>query len=49
MTVLDQSGAENLLGKGDMLFLKEGQVERLRGFFIGSKELDAFIRPLILE
>lgn len=34
MTVLDQAGAENLLGKGDMLFSAGGQIERLQGFFI---------------
>jgi DNA segregation ATPase FtsK/SpoIIIE-like protein len=49
MTVLDQSGAENLLGRGDMLFLQEGQVERLQGFFVGPDELDDFIRPLAPE
>ncbi|HIQ05918.1 MAG TPA: DNA translocase FtsK, partial [Anaerolineae bacterium] len=40
MTVLDQAGAENLLGKGDMLFLAHGQVERLQAFYIAPAELD---------
>jgi DNA segregation ATPase FtsK/SpoIIIE-like protein len=39
MTILGQSGAENLLGKGDMLFLHEGQSERLQGFYIGPDGL----------
>jgi DNA segregation ATPase FtsK/SpoIIIE-like protein len=43
MTVLDQPGAENLLGKGDMLFLTEGQVERLQGFYIDPTDLDRFL------
>jgi DNA segregation ATPase FtsK/SpoIIIE-like protein len=46
MTVLDQSGAENLLGKGDMLFLNEGQIERLQGFYLAPDDLDAFVRAL---
>ena len=43
MTVLDQPGAENLLGKGDMLFLAESQVERLQGFYIDPTDLDRFL------
>jgi len=43
MTILDQPGAENLLGKGDMLFLTEGRVERLQGFYIKPNELAAFL------
>ncbi|MCW2899038.1 MAG: translocase FtsK [Streptosporangiaceae bacterium] len=30
MTVLDQGGAENLLGDGDLLFYRNGKVERLQ-------------------
>lgn len=43
MTVLDQSGAENLLGRGDMLFSADGRVERLQGFHIGTTELEIFV------
>ncbi len=32
--VLDEEGAENLLGKWDMLFRNEGQLQRLQGFYI---------------
>jgi DNA segregation ATPase FtsK/SpoIIIE-like protein len=44
MTILDQSGAENLLGKGDMLYLHEGQVERLQGFYIQADQLVTLLR-----
>lgn len=46
-TILDEGGAETLLGKGDML-IKEGEVpNRLQGAFISDSEIDAvtdFIR-----
>ena len=32
MVMLDESGAEKLLGKGDMLFSNESGIERLQGF-----------------
>ncbi|MEE8555082.1 MAG: DNA translocase FtsK, partial [bacterium] len=39
-TILDQNGAEALLGNGDMLFLPPGKSEpmRLQGAFIGTDE-----------
>jgi S-DNA-T family DNA segregation ATPase FtsK/SpoIIIE len=39
-TILDQNGAEALLGKGDMLFLEPGKSEpmRLQGAFISTDE-----------
>jgi S-DNA-T family DNA segregation ATPase FtsK/SpoIIIE len=39
-TILDQNGAEALLGKGDMLFLEPGKSEpmRLQGAFISTEE-----------
>ena len=39
-TILDQNGAEALLGKGDMLFLEPGKSEpmRLQGAYIGTEE-----------
>lgn len=44
MTILDQAGAENLLGRGDMLFaLSQGHVERLQGFYVSSDELIAYL------
>ena len=40
-TILDQPGAEKLLGKGDMLFLDNGKskLERLQGAFISDDEV----------
>jgi len=39
-TILDQNGAESLLGKGDMLFLPPGQAAPLRvhGAFVSEEE-----------
>lgn len=40
-TILDQNGAENLLGKGDMLFLPPGvaALERCHGAFVSDEEV----------
>jgi len=48
-TILDQNGAENLLGMGDMLYLapNSSRVQRLHGPFVDEKEvgeLVAFLR-----
>lgn len=42
-TILDQNGAEALIGNGDMLFLPPGKSEpmRLQGAFIGTDESEA--------
>ena len=47
-TVLDQIGAEKLLGKGDMLFLPVGQNKptRLQGGFISDKEVESIVEFL---
>lgn len=37
--ILDETGAEDLLGAGDMLLKQQGQVQRLQGFFVPSSEL----------
>ncbi|HAO6525004.1 TPA: DNA translocase FtsK [Listeria monocytogenes] len=44
-TILDASGAEKLLGKGDMLFLPSGASEpvRLQGTFVSDEEIDAVV------
>src|SRR5439155_22608379 len=41
-TILDQNGAETLLGNGDMLFLPPGQSElmRIQGAFIATDETE---------
>ena len=40
-TILDQNGAENLLGKGDMLYLPPGvsAIERVHGPFVSDEEV----------
>lgn len=42
MTILDAAGAEKLLGKGDMLFLENGQPIKLRlqGAYISDEEIE---------
>lgn len=41
-TILDMSGAERLIGKGDMLFYPEGYTEpvRLQGAFVSDEEIE---------
>jgi hypothetical protein len=43
--ILDQIGAESLLGRGDMLFLnpEKGSPERLQGCFVSDKEVEGVI------
>jgi len=44
-TILDQNGADNLLGMGDMLFLPPGtsRVQRLHGPFVSEKEVSELV------
>jgi S-DNA-T family DNA segregation ATPase FtsK/SpoIIIE len=44
-TILDQNGAEALLGNGDMLFLPPGRSEpmRIQGAFIGTDETEGLM------
>jgi S-DNA-T family DNA segregation ATPase FtsK/SpoIIIE len=44
-TILDQNGAEALLGNGDMLFLPPGKSEpmRIQGAFIGTEETEGLM------
>jgi S-DNA-T family DNA segregation ATPase FtsK/SpoIIIE len=44
-TILDQNGAESLLGNGDMLFLPPGQSEpvRVQGAYIATEETDRLL------
>ena len=44
-TILDQNGADSLLGHGDMLFLPPGQSEpvRIQGAFISTEETEALM------
>ncbi len=43
MTILDRAGAENLLGRGDMLFVHPPTTERLQGFFISADEIRQYL------
>lgn len=42
-TILDATGAEDLLGKGDMLYSYNGEIQRLQGLFIDEDELQKYI------
>ena len=48
-TILDKSGAEKLLGKGDMLFFPSGESEpvRVQGAFVSDKEVSDVVEFLI--
>ncbi len=46
-TILDMPGAENLLGKGDMLMVTESDVERLQALFITEDQLEKSIKKII--
>jgi hypothetical protein len=46
MTIIDQPGAENLLGAGDMLLLHEGRLQRLQGYFVSMDEIATLITEL---
>lgn len=47
-TILDMSGAEKLLGNGDMLFLGNGlnKPKRIQGCFVSDPELDDLVKYL---
>ena len=47
-TILDQMGAEQLLGHGDMLYLPPGSAlpERIHGAFVGDSEVHAIVKYL---
>ncbi len=46
MIILDKPGAENLLGKGDMLFVDQQQIERLQGFYVSSSDLEQYLKQV---
>ena len=41
MTVLDEAGAENLLGLGDLLLKRDGQVTRAQAYNVGPADVQA--------
>ena len=50
-TIIDMSGAERLLGKGDMLFLENGASKpvRLQGTFVSDTEIDAVVQHVSMQ
>ena len=49
--ILDTNGAEQLLGRGDMLFLGPGKstVERIHGAFVSDEEIESIVEYLKLQ
>jgi S-DNA-T family DNA segregation ATPase FtsK/SpoIIIE len=43
-TILDQNGAETLLGKGDMLYLASGGTRRMHGAYLSDSEVQAMVQ-----
>lgn len=50
-TILDSVGAEDLLGKGDMLYLPSGmsKLVRVQGIYVSSKEIERVANRLKIE
>jgi S-DNA-T family DNA segregation ATPase FtsK/SpoIIIE len=49
-TILDQQGAEQLLGMGDMLFMEgAGRIRRLHGPFVSDEEVDRVVAQVKLQ
>lgn len=49
-TILDQPGAEKLLGNGDMLFMAQGKaIERLQGSFMTEDEVKKVVRAVTAQ
>lgn len=46
-TILDESGAEDLLGRGDMILKTENKQVRLQGMYISEEELSEFVLSYI--
>lgn len=42
-TILDQSGAENLFGRGDMLLMLNDRLMRLQGYYMSPQEMTRFL------
>src|SRR5712675_220552 len=42
-TILDQSGAENLFGRGDMLLMLNDRLVRLQGYYMSPTDMAAFL------
>lgn len=46
-TILDMPGAENLLGKGDMLMVTDSDTKRMQGLFVSEAELEEFLETKV--
>ena len=46
-TILDEIGAENLLGKGDMIMKTDSDTMRMQGLFISDDALENYIENLL--
>lgn len=42
--ILDEPGAEDLIGNGDMLLRTQGQIQRLQGFFLETTEIESLTK-----
>lgn len=45
-TILDEQGAEKLLGLGDMLYMNGSSMQRVHGSFITDKEIEALVATM---
>lgn len=45
-TILDQAGAEDLLGNGDMLYMNGSSITRVQAPFVSSEEISAVINDI---
>lgn len=43
--ILEETAAEHLQLKGDLLFKQSGGIIRAQGYFISGRELDEFLKP----
>ncbi len=47
LTILDETGAEELLGRGDMVLKTESKQTRIQGVFISEEELSEYVSNYI--
>jgi S-DNA-T family DNA segregation ATPase FtsK/SpoIIIE len=47
--VLDEKGGERLLGKGDMLFLQNGQLMRAQGALVETEEIERVVNAIATD
>jgi len=47
LTILDMPGAENLLGRGDMLVVTDSDTKRMQGLFIEESELEDYVKDYV--